>query len=371
MAPRRVLRALGVCAGAIAALVFTASPAWAHVVGGAQPSNYRVQVTGVSPPAPGVEVRSGVGGEWVRLTSRGPRPVTVLGYAGEPFLRVAGGRVAVNLRSTTLADNPRLASGGQQPEPAAPPRWSPVDTGASLTWSDTRLTPQAGRGSRSAGTWTLPLRVGGSPVTVTGTWRWVPPPSPWPWVVALAAATAAVGALGWLRRPLPPVAVVLALAGLANAAHLVGLALGPHPGSAASAWATALGIGLLVWPPAVVGVVSVLRRSRHAFFAVTIAAGILALVTLLGDVRALWFSQLPFAWPAAVDRALVVATLAGGLGLGVVGVRGLRAGTGGTGNETPRTAGPDGPDPAGDPREEPGKAGADPAAGPTQDGDGG
>lgn len=322
-------RALGALAPVAAVLLLTVEPAYAHAVGGAEPSNYRVTVTSIRPPAPGVEVEVGVGGQWVRLTSSGSAAVTVLGYAGEPFLRLQQGVVAVNRHATTLADNPRLSPVPARPNAAAAADWVRVGAGRSATWVDDRLTGgDDGRRAGERGRWTLPLRVGGTPAAAHGTWRWVPPPSPWPWAAGLAAVTLAVAAVGWLPRWHlhwhVPAAAVLALAGAASAAHLAGSALAARPGSAASAWGTAAGLGLLCWPLVIVGVVTACRRSEHAAFAVATAGAVLAIVTGPGDLAVLWHSRLPLAWAPAVERALVAATLGAGVGLAVAGVRLIR-----------------------------------------------
>ncbi len=321
----RALRALSVLGTAAVLMLVMAAPARAHAGGGAEPSNYRMTVTSIRPPAAGVAVRVGVGGQWVRVTNNAGSTVTVLGYAGEPFLRIEGGQAVVNRHSTVLADNPRLASVPTQPNPEARPQWVPAGTGGSVAWSDDRLTGESGGRDGRQGRWRLPLQVGGVATTVTGTWERVPPPSPWPWVAGLVAVTLAVAGLGWLSRPYWVAVPVLALGGAANAAHLIVGALGPHPGSAAAVWGSALGMGALCWPIVVVGVVSASRGGEHAGFAVAIAGAVLAVMTGPGDAAVLWHSQLPFPGPPALERVLVVAAFGIGAGLTVAGIRLLRA----------------------------------------------
>lgn len=306
----------GVPVLALALVLLTPLPARAHAGGGAEPSNHRVEVTSRS--APGVGVELGVGGQWIRVTGRTGATVTVLGYAGEPFVRIDAGGVAVNRRSTAAADNPRLLSVPVQVDPSAAPRWVPISSEASIAWSDDRLTRGSGGGTA---TWTIPVRVAGDSAHVRGTRTYVSPPSPWPWVGGLVAITGAVAGLGWMARPYLPAALALATGGAANAAHLVVGALGPHEGSAVSAWGSALGLGALCWPLVAVGVVSAYRRGEHAAFAVAIAGAVLAVVSGPGDLGVLWHSQLPFPGPPAVERALVIAAFGMGLGLTAAGVR--------------------------------------------------
>lgn len=313
-----VVSALGLAA---AMLVIAAVPARAHAGGGAEPSNHQVEVT--SRPAGSLGVELGAGGQWIRVTRRTEATVTVLGYAGEPSLRIGADGVAVNRHSTVAADNSRLSSVPVQLDPSAPPQWVAVSSDDSIAWSDDRLTP--GSGGDTNATWTIPVRVENDPAAIGGTRTYVPAPSPWPWVGGLLASTLAVAALGWLSRPYRPAAVALALGGAANAAHLVVGALGPHKGSAVSAWGAALGLGLLCWPLVVVGVVAALRRGEHADFALAVAGAVLAVVTGPGDLGVLWHSQLPFPGPPALERALVVTAFGAGIGLVAAGIRMLRA----------------------------------------------
>lgn len=321
-------------------------PAHAHVGGGAEPSNYRLAVTSVAPPTAAVSAQVGTGGQWISVTRRGAGAVTVLGYAGEPFLRLSQGRVLVNRHSTTLADNPDLTSVPAAANPDASPQWVPAGEGATAVWSDARLTgdarsgtgtgaapatrPAPGHGGSGERSWMVPMRVDGAPVTVRGSRTWVAPPSPWPWMAVLAGVTLAAGATGRLRRWHPVAAYALVLAGAANAAHLAGSALAAEPGSAATAWVVAIGTGVLCWPLAGIGAVAALRRSEHAAFAVAVAGTVLAVFSA-GDLAVFWHSQLPFAWPGVLERALVVVALGGGAGLALAGVRLVLRGPGSAG----------------------------------------
>lgn len=295
----------------------TAAPARAHAGGGAEPSNHRVAVTS----APGaVTVEVGVGGQWVRvrLTEPAAGPVEVLGYRGEPFLRISAEGVRLNQRSTVARDNPRLAAGGQAgDEPDAGPEWTTVGRDRSVAWQDDRTSTGTGR-------WRLPLRAGGEPAAITGTRTYVDPPSPWPWIGGMLAVAGAVAAAGWRRRWHRTAVVALAAAVCASAAHLTGVALVPQPGPGYSPWLSMLFTGALCWPIAVVAVVLVLRRREHAPFAVAVAGAVFAVVSGPDDLAVLWHSQLPFAWPAAAERALVAVTVGVGVGLAVAGVRRLR-----------------------------------------------
>ena len=79
-------------------------PAAAHIVGtGGSPTNYRTTVTAIRPAVPAVAVTVGLGGKWVRVTNQGAAEIGVVGYRGEPFLRLSQNRVQVNELSSTAA----------------------------------------------------------------------------------------------------------------------------------------------------------------------------------------------------------------------------------------------------------------------------
>src|SRR5205823_199713 len=82
-----VLPAAG--AGAAMALVLvTAPPASAHTITGVAPTDYRSEILGVNPKWAGVSVHLLDLGNRVELVNTGPVDVVVLGYQGEPYLRV-------------------------------------------------------------------------------------------------------------------------------------------------------------------------------------------------------------------------------------------------------------------------------------------
>ena len=65
------------------------TPASAHVSGmGVTPSDYETTVDGTVPSVPGLRLQVYEGGNWIVLTNSTRHEVTVLGYLGEPYLRV-------------------------------------------------------------------------------------------------------------------------------------------------------------------------------------------------------------------------------------------------------------------------------------------
>src|SRR5207244_1582188 len=124
---------------ALAALA-SPSPAYAHVRTGAVAVDYRVRVFPTRLP---LSAHVYLGDRALRLSVRPGHSVTVLGYGGEPFLRIDAAGVSV-LRSPTAAAL-RLTPGHR--------------SGRSFLWHDAR-----GRGLPSGsdrGGWTIPLLGGG------------------------------------------------------------------------------------------------------------------------------------------------------------------------------------------------------------------
>lgn len=188
-------------------MVAVASPVWAHTGVNANKS-LRTVLTGTPP---GVVASVAADGSLITVSSSSSAGLVVLGYGGEPFLRIAGGDVFDNASSlTTYA----TASGVLDSVPTSaghgPARWQRIAAGSSYSWTDQRLVwsgsalPTAvmtqPKRPHVVSRWSIPVRVAGASAAITGRVDWTPPPDS----VALTAA----GVLGFL-------AVVLGLAAFA------------------------------------------------------------------------------------------------------------------------------------------------------------
>ena len=185
----------------------------AHIAGGASPTNSRSAVTEIRPAGAGVGVTVGLGGQFVRVSDRGAEEIVVLGYRGEPFLRLSQQRVQVNPRSTTAAQTgqlpPTAQSAGTDVQSAnTGEQWVQLTDGDSVSWTDARIDGRALPEGASE-SWALPLVVDGRPVTILGMRTGLAAPSPWPWAAALGLVAAAVAALGWVRGWHRPVSAVI------------------------------------------------------------------------------------------------------------------------------------------------------------------
>lgn len=309
--------AVTVLAG-VAIVLTGATPAWAHVgSGGPSPSNWRSPVTSVHPAMPGVVVRTVDNGDFVELTNQSTVPVTVLGYDGEPYLRIGPGGVDENSRSPATYLN-RTRDGRTSPpadaNPQAAPVWQHVADGTRYRWHDHRthwmlaqpppaVTAAPSR-AQDIATWTLKLRYGTDPVTVTGELSWVPGPAAWPWYLLALGLALAAGAVGWLPRWRGLAAAVVVALVAVDVTDTVGVGLSSGIAADIPAWAAG------VW-----AVVAVLRRRTYAPLLLGLTGAMVAVVSGLGDLGVLSHSQLPFSGPAWLARLCVAAALGLGVGL--------------------------------------------------------
>jgi hypothetical protein len=216
---RRAARALAAvaitgCALAWALVGTGAAPAGAHDVGGGK---YVSQVTDLSPPTPVVTASIGGGDELLALQVQTGHEVVVLGYGGEPYLRITpDGTVYENhLSPARYLNEDRFATTPLPPEatPAAAianPDWRPLGTGGSWVWHDHRIhwmsqePPSAIKGKESEtvhiSDWKVPMTVDGTAVEVNGLLEYTPTGGGSAWVetgITVGLPLTVVAGLGW------------------------------------------------------------------------------------------------------------------------------------------------------------------------------
>jgi hypothetical protein len=273
---------------ALAAVVVVAPPAGADSLTGAEPSNYQTRVLGVRPALEGVSVEVADAGTRLRLHNRSGREVVVLGDAGEPWLRVQPGQ------SATWHDH---RAHWEAQEPPAQVRRSP------------------GSAQVAVPEWTVKLRTGRRLADVVGEVRWVPGPTPLPWLAGAAVLAMAVVAAGRGRRWLGALVAALALVVALDLVQLAGAWIGARPPAAGKL--LGLGASAAGWVLAALAVRQLLRRRLESgLFQLLLAAGLLTVVSGLGDLGFLLRSQLASGLPDAIVRAAVTAKL--GLGIGAL-----------------------------------------------------
>ncbi|GAB1645291.1 hypothetical protein [Krasilnikovia sp. MM14-A1259] len=324
------MRRLTLILAVAGALVVPATPAFAHGGDAPDATAYRVAVTAVSPPQPGLTVRAVEAGARLELVNHTGHPVEVLGYSGEPYLEVRPDGAYENLASPTTYLNRTLAGDTPVPagaDPAAAPRWSRISAGPSVRWHDRRtrwlgdgLPPAAAADpahTHRLSDWTVPLRAATSTFEVRGTLDWVPPPRAWAWWLGAALLAVAVAAAGrWHRRAAGALAV---LAGTIVVGYAVSRALAGTPGVLPAVVAAALAV--------LAGVVAVTRASQRppgAAFPLAVGGAVLAVFAGLAEVGVWRQAVVDAPGPAWCARAAVLVALGAGLGTAVTGVAGLR-----------------------------------------------
>ena len=208
------MRPLAVLTFALAALV-GAQEAAAHGNGGA-PLGYRSTVTGLEPDVAGVSLEVLDADDRLLLVNESGQTVVVLGYDGEPYLKVTPEAAFHNIRSAAVYLNEdRYADVDLPPivDSSASPEWRQIADEPRAEWHDHRIhwmstvaPPAVQEDPDSAHRildWQVPLEVDGRPVMATGALDYSPPDeggfSPI-LLVPPALIVLAGGVFWWLRR---------------------------------------------------------------------------------------------------------------------------------------------------------------------------
>jgi hypothetical protein len=285
-----------------------AGTAWAHA-GGLTSTTSEPVILGVEPPVPGLRLEVVEFGARLRLEN-GTRQLLLV----EPPVGTALNALpVVQPGETALWADPRIAWAAGQPRPA---------------------------GDRLA--WEIPLRVGETPVTVTGEQYWPPPPDAAMWWLLLAVAIAVPAGLAyascrWSRRPGPdprpadpeaglelastPVVARTVLAACtllvicAHLVHIYGSALVPAQGEVIWLFLGAAGFSIIAWPLGLAGAYYTLRRSPAGPLLCLVSGALIAVIISPADIFSFHDAVIPYAWGADLDRFLIAMNVGGGLGV--------------------------------------------------------
>ncbi len=306
-------------------LVGGASPASAHGVGGREPTNVRVHVIGIEPAVADVSVDVVEFGTKLELVNDSDAEVIVLGYAGEPYLRIGPDGAFENRRSPAAFINRTLDPPSTVPDSydsEAEPQWLRMDSGNSVRWHDHRAHNMTGGNPPEPLAWAVDLTVAGEPVVVRGDIATVAAPAWWPWLL-VTAALAAVIALAARRAWRVAVAsgLILVLAG--EVLHVAGAWRDIASGFDNRLGANAMSVLAVV--AVVLALAQVLRRDEYAAAPWVLLAAVVVGVVAAGDVLMWTRSQLPSVFAPAFVRLLVAVALGGALGLAVAAATRLRA----------------------------------------------
>lgn len=231
-------RRLGAAATATVAVLAAPSTAFADAAG---PTDFRTEIVSVAPSTPAVRLSIEGGDSFVRIEVDPGTEVTVLGYDGEPYIRVdAEGAVFENRRSAASYLNDDRYGTDDVPDDVdadAMPDWQRVAGGGEWAWHDHRAhwmaeePPVNMEPGDSLPVSTIELTVDGEPVVVTVVTTLVAGPSPWPTVAGAVAGAALAAAAARRRRTAIEAVAVSAMALAIGLAQFLSLpaSTGPRP----------------------------------------------------------------------------------------------------------------------------------------------
>jgi len=306
-------------------------------------SDYRCVVTGLTAPLPGLTVRAVSAGTQLELVNHTGRPIEVLGYSGEPYLRIAPDGVYQNANSPATYLNQSAIGGPTPPASAtayAPPAWQKLSGTPAVVWHDHRahwmlatkppaVVADPGSPHRIS-EWSIPLRDGVRQFAVTGTLDWVPPPAPAVWWAGVLLLAGAVAGLGLLRsaRALRGAAAVALAAGIAALGYAV--AAVADAGPLAPSGALRVLVGTQPWPllcgaAAVAAGWYAWRARPAADLALGLTGACLALYAGAANAAVFVHAVPPVSLPGGVARLLILLSLGAGVGLAGVAVLRMRS----------------------------------------------
>lgn len=331
------LRRLGAAGGAALALVMVgAPPADAHTITGVAPTDYRSEIVGVNPAWPGVSAHLLDLGNRVELVNKGKADVVVLGYQGEPYLRVGPAGVFENSRSPSVALNKATATGtttttappaNASAEPIPQPSWHRTGDGDSVRWRDRRtrwegpappeVTSAPDQTHVVVPQWLIGLRRGTEDASVNGRITYVPGPSPVPWLALAAVFLAATAAGALLRRWGPALSAALAVIVAVDVVHSFGIAAASHDPVLTQIVRVVLGgiVATLGWIIGAAAIGPLQDEREGGVVGAAVAGFLLAAFSGVGDLTTLTRSQVPYAFSASAARAAVAVTMGAGFGL--------------------------------------------------------
>jgi len=328
-----------------------AAPASAHSVSGVSGTNFQTTLRSVDPAVPGLDVKVVEVGSRIQVENRTGQELIVLGYKGEPYLRIGPDGVFENRLSPATYLN-RSRKGGKPTEAAEKAKvgdtdWAKISSEPLARWHDHRIhwmgniNPPEVR--NSPGTrhvikmgpddtqWVVKMRLGNQDVVAKGDLVWEPGPSPLPWLAVILVSLALVIVVGRSAAWAPAVAAITALLLVIDVFHTVGLGLA-NAGDLSYRLTKAITQSPyepLAW---VIGVLAIvfLRRGRSDGLSLAALSGLqIALFGGIGDMAALWRTVVPFGFGANLARLSVA--LSAGLGFGIAAVAAMRlAGVGGS-----------------------------------------
>ena len=295
----------------VLALALTAGPpaASAHLRSGTVAVDYTATVTNPSTAAYSAQIFQS--DHALSVTLRRGHEVTVLGYLGEPMLRLDASGLSVNAASLTAASVGLIKKAQRIVSPT--PHWLVHAGRRSVTWQDARarsLPPGV-----PTGTWHVPLLVDGTPSRLTGELHRFSGPSLWPWLAILGGFIASgVALLRFRRNLLARAAIAFAcIAAIASVTVAVAFALDAY----ASPGTWIAGVDEVVF--IAVGAYVLRRGPRHLVIAAAVGLGLLGLAIGVSKGAIFLHPIVLSVLPGTVTRIVVTIAIGAGITGGVLG----------------------------------------------------
>jgi hypothetical protein len=152
---------------------------------------YKSSVTQIQPAVPGLEVKVRSEDDQLTLTNNTGKTVTVIGLAGEDYLRVGPNGAEENTASLTATINAsaagdKSAMAGAAAAAQQPPKWVKRSSQPTITWRDHRvlwtneqrppIVVADPHGEHKVFSWAVNLKVDSQPVLVLGEVTWTGTP---------------------------------------------------------------------------------------------------------------------------------------------------------------------------------------------------
>ena len=288
----------------------------------AGPTDYRTEVTSITPATDLIDVSIEGGDAFVRVVVAEGHELIVLGYDGEPYLRIsADGRVEENRRSSATYYNADRY-GGEIPDSVdneASPQWAEVGNGGTWAWHDHRAhwmgsEPPIGLDpGESLPSDLIQLLVDGQPVSIEVRTTLQSSPSVWPAAVGMLIGLQLVVLASFAG----PATLTLAALLLAAGATVVGVAqfrsLPSETGPLLTWWLLpCLALAGLAVTVALHGRSPLLRSG------LTVLAGVQLVLWAVRRRATLTKAVLPTDLPFWFDRIVTGAVLAGGAAVATI-----------------------------------------------------